>query len=232
MVYLISIAFLVFSFQGEIPSSAANPCEELDKEERFNRAGIHIQNIKSSGVVVVLESNRRKMEVLEREVDIVDEEKNSKKSRSKKKLENLQEKTNERAQSMMMGFEDHYDFSEVFFIWDFDIPHLRSRPDSSLLLNRDLEYFPTTDFSGDGDLYFIMRGRVDQGTGSGLEAYIVKDRNLNYLCRPFPYYVGRNDNWFINALFSIFDPNLYGEREAAKIAQMFQKKFEDFSEDI
>lgn len=189
-----------------------------------------IDRLKENGLVISLVSNRRQLEHLRSIIAQPENQTERSLARNQKKYEELKDKTEQTAKNAIAAFTENYDFSPVYFIWDYDIPTLWLRPDSNIFVNPKLEFYAEPQFNARGeDLFVLYRGRVDAARGSGIEAWIVRNSKFNYLCRPFPYYVGRNDNWFINALLSVFHPDLYQERDLMRVAEMFEERFKSFT---
>nr|MBS0037921.1 hypothetical protein [Saprospiraceae bacterium] len=206
-------------------------CAELSRSDRVEWAGIWIEKIKDHGIIVVLESNRRKMEFLENALENPENLSSQQKRSHRKELDQLREKTAKKGEQMIAGFAENYTFSKVHFIWDHDIPHLIARPDTNLLLDPSMQYMKKSHFEHPNELYFLVRGRVDPATGSGIQAFLVRNVDFNPLCRPFPFYVARNENFIVNVLLSIFNPDLYGERSGSKVAEDLDNKFHRFRGD-
>lgn len=210
-------------------NAQVHPCEELSIEERREMAVEWIDRLEENGLIISLVSNRRQLDHLRSLLAQPGNQSERNIARSQKKYEELKEKTEETAKNAIAAFAKNYDFSPVYFIWDYDIPTLWQRPDSNIFVNSELEFYAEPQFYGKAEKLFVLyRGRVEAARGSGIEAWIVRNHQYNYLCRPFPYFVGRNNNWFINALLSVFHPDLYQERDLMRVAEMFQERFESF----
>ena len=224
------VILVTLTFQSLPGALASDPCDELTRDERRALAVQWIDQLAENGMIIVLESNRRQIEYLSSLVDNSAQRTDRQIKRDQEKLKELEYSTRKRALNSMKAFEDHFDFAKVFFIWDYNLPHVRSNPDTALFLDRDLELNTEISLHSTDDVFFLVGGRVPQSRGSGLEAYMVGNQEYRYLCPPFPYYVGRNNNWFLNALISVFIPDAYDERSLIRIAELFQENFKNFTD--
>lgn len=203
-------------------------CADLPRRDRVELANSWIDQLHDHGLIVVLESNRNKITFLEKTLQNPGDLSPQQKRSHRKDLEKLKEKTEYKGLQMISGFSENYSFSQVHFLWDHDIPHLISQPDAPLLLDDSLQYIQNSKFENPDELFFLIRGRVDPANGSGIEAFLVRNTHFNPLCRPFPFYVARNENFFVNVLLSIFNPDLYGERSSSKVAEDLDSNFNKF----
>ncbi len=209
---------------------AVDPCDTLSRDDRRAMAVEWIDQLSKNGMVIILESNRRQIEHLENNLENAGEREDRRTRQDRKRLEEIQTLTRERSLSFMQAFDKHFDFADVYYTWDFNLPHLRNNPDTALLLDDHLDYSPEIRLKNTDEVFFMVSGSVPQSRGSGLDAFMIRNVEYRYLCPPFPYYLARNDNWFLNALASIFFPDAYGERSHERVAEIFQERFKNFKD--
>lgn len=228
MIIRILTVLLIFSLLEE--GNAQNAiCNEWSLQERRELARNWKAELAESGLVVVMESNRRKMDYLQSQLEGNQELSKKRKVKITEDLEKLRTETLKKAEKTIEGFRKNFDFSEVFFIWDYNIRAILNQADTAVLLTDDLDYLDLSPFQSSDEIFFLIRGRADRNSGrSGMQGFLIRNRALNPLCAPFPYFLSRNENNFFNVIFSIFKPDLYGEREMSQVAERFNSRLHAF----
>jgi len=223
LLLLLTVTYLAdYSAQSDI-------CNEWTLQERREMAVEWRDAIAESGLVVVMESNNRQINYLETQLNANQIKSEKRKNKLRKELEELRAETISKAEETIVAFNENFDFSAVYFIWDNDMRYILRQSDTAVFLADDLTYLDSSPYQAADEIYFLIRGRADRSSGrSGMEGFIIRNKELNPLCTPFPYFLSRNDNNFFNAIFSIFSPDLYGEREMSQVAERFNRRLHGF----
>ena len=229
MIKLTFIALILFGlfYQGNTQSEI---CNDWTLQERRELAAEWINEIAASGIVVVMESRSRQISYLESQLKKTKNDKSERsKKRTQKQLDELTAKALDKAEETIEAFNEHFEFSDIYFIWDHDMRHVLNQSDTALFLANDLTYLDNSPFEATNEVYFLIRGRADRSSGrSGMEGFLIRNKELNPLCAPFPFFLARNQNNFFNVIFSIFNPDLYSERPMSQVAEMFNSRLKDF----
>ncbi|TVQ49013.1 MAG: hypothetical protein EA362_05115 [Saprospirales bacterium] len=229
MIRLAFIAIVIFGIFTE-GNTQSEICNEWTLEERRELAVKWIDAIAEKGLVVVMESNSRQINYLESQLKTAKIEKSERrKKRTQKQLEELRTTTREKAEETIEAFNKYFEFSDVYFLWDYNIRDVIQQSDAAVFLADDLTYMDSSPFDATDEVYFLIRGRADRSSGrSGMEGFLIRNKELNPLCTPFPFFLARNQNNFFNAIFSIFSPELYTERPMNQVADRFNSRLKGF----
>lgn len=229
MMKLTFIALIFFGFFAE--GIAQNEiCNEWTLQERREMAVEWIDAIATSGLVVVMESNSRQITYLETQLKAAKNDESERRiKRTQKQLEELRKKALDKAEETIEAFNEHFEFSDVYYVWDHDMRHVLNQSDTAVFLADDLTYLDNSPFEANDEVYFLIRGRADRSSGrSGMEGFLIRNKELNPLCTPFPFFLARNQNNFFNVIFSIFQPDLYSERPMSQVAERFNSSLKDY----
>lgn len=143
-----------------------------------------IHDLKNGVLVVIVPSYHKKIKVLEKAVRNP-KTKASKKKRNKKLIAAAKKDRQKVLDQLYEGFSVNYDFSEVAFIHDTATVHIIKKGIKTDLFLKDERHIDL----GDKPLFFLRYGYTDRATTTGIEAWIIADRQLQDLQKPFPYYV-------------------------------------------
>ena len=161
------------------------------KEEKISTGDLareRIHQLKKGTVVVRLRSFRKKLEQLQTLSESGDLPEGQRKN-LKEKYESTLADRDDFNRRFMKSFIDHYNFSEIRFAYDTSFQGLAELDYSKIsLIGEDL--LPDESIQIDKFPVFVLGyGNTDPSRTSGIESWIVHDKYMNPLSRPFPYYV-------------------------------------------
>jgi hypothetical protein len=90
---------------------------------------------------------------------------------------------------MYVAFKAAYKFSPVYFFYNTDSDKVRRGEFDGILLNERL--FPDSTIKINPSYYYIAE--MDNTPGTGMYALVIKNKDFEFLEKPFPYYVKRFD---------------------------------------
>lgn len=199
--------------------------QELTKVERTEKAKQAIEDLEGGTLVLRLKSKNNKISKLEELMaspTIKDETKN----KLRKELENTIDERNRYNLSLTNAFEEHYKFSDIYYIYDTASLSLKKGARSGIFLNKNLELDPSISIP-DGTFFVIRTGTTDSSTTTGVEALVIMDQNLKDLVRPFPYYVRVNS---ISRLFTrVFNHKKLVRKDSNEIVQKLERNLRKYA---
>ena len=214
-------SILMFSLSlSNLTAQSARAAQEA-REERARQA---INKLKNGYLLVRLPSKHNKLSELERlsksmELDAA----------TKKKLRQRYDETiadrDAFNKNMMAAFNEHYQFSEVFFFYDTSSLAIKSGQLGKVFLDEALQ--PTIDLPEPDKSFLVLRsGTTDPSVTSGIEAMVVMDAHFVDLERPFPYYIKLKSLGHI--LEALFAPKKRVIKSATSIAKELDAKLNRF----
>ena len=153
---------------------------------RKEKAAQQIFKLKESVLIVRLPSHHNKIEAFE---NLISETDISGKSRQSliESLENTRSERDQFAQETMAAAQRYFSFTKVLFMYDSAQVGLTKGMKSGIFLNDQLKIDPSISLKV--DTFFILRfGFPGHESTNHITSWIVSDRDLNDLQRPFPYY--------------------------------------------
>ncbi len=138
----------------------------------------------------------------------------------RKKLIKYKDKREKMKRDCIDGFQDNYDFSEVYFIADTSMStFLATYDEEHLLKGNSLASYDRK------KLFFCIKGNTSQYSNGHKAAWLIMDYRMKPLPDRFPYYVGERN--VVQSLFSIFTSIFGGtyQRSMAEIATKFNEQF-------
>ena len=165
---------------------AQSPCDSLLNKELYEKAYNHALSIHEQVLAVRLHSHRRKLDKLE-ELSTSADVSAEKKVKLSEQIKEVKEERDLYAKTIITSFKNHYNFSEVIFYWDKD-HEVIGDPDSKVWLDEELK----GNANSLGHEYiaaFLCEGLSPE---TGLQAFVLKDRNMDDVCQPMPQYLKKN----------------------------------------
>lgn len=161
--------------------------QPLSREEALKAAESNIKALRDGVLVVRLESEAKKVAALEKMLDQEDLSA-SQKSRAKEQIEETIKQRDAINKGLVEGFREHYDFSEVYFVYDTSFAAVVGGLSSGFFLNDSLEIQPSIELPG-GTFFTARFGNSDAASTTRLEdSLILMDAKGDDLQDPFPYY--------------------------------------------
>ena len=153
---------------------------------RVTKANQDIQDLKSGALIVRLATEHRKISKLQ-ELLAVENVSSSQKARIEEQIARTIETRDAQNFGLVAGFRNHYNFSEVYFIYDTAFHYLAQDLGAGHLLSDKLE--PDPSIRVEQPVYLVRFGSSNATTTTRLEdSLIVMDEEGNDLSDPFPYY--------------------------------------------
>lgn len=209
MRYFISFWSFLFIIGLFIPQEAL-------AQKRVKRDSI-LQTFKEGTLIVRLKSNAKKLKQIDQ---LLESERVSDKQKK-----NLQKRKEEMIASQVPfnldlanAFDSLYTFSAVRFMYDKDLPKLKSGDHSDIFLDKNLN--PVTNPAPvNGEIFFFGEGN-NANSGNSMDGILVMDSNSDQMPGWFPnFYRAKSGFKSFMGLFSKGD-NIY--RPAAGIVERFQ----------
>ena len=167
--------------------------DEYSRTEAVESAERHIVKLKNGILLVRLPSNARKIEAIQTMLDTADLDQKDQ-EKLVKLLETTMAETEDFNSTVIEGFSERYDFSDVGYFYDSDSRLIKSgekRPfDSDLKTPKSIDTEAT---------WYILS--IGNTPGMSIKGYVVLDTNLDPLPRPFPATVTRGG---FNAIVELF----------------------------
>lgn len=186
MLCLLILPFSIFAQGEETPLIKTKKFRKLELKRALDQA----EKLAEGVLVVRLTSNSRKIKALE---NLVRSHPDAK--RHSKLLKKTKEKTLELQEKTVAAYLSYYNFSEVYFIMDFDIKKLLKGTKKGVFTNRLLQKDTTIDITG-RDFFFSYVGNPSAGTNT--RSLLITDSRNQLVTKPFPFSV-----LFANALDKI-----------------------------
>jgi len=206
---------IVFTFVFINLSIAQDKESKGTSKEKIAIAEKAIKDLKEGILIVRLKSKHSKISKLQSLSSSKDVD-NATKARIKNTLKREIEERNTLNNQIVKGFEEFYYFSTVYFMYDTSSISLKNGVQEGIFLNNNLEVDPTIKLNNKP--FFVLRyGTTDLNNTSGIEAWVVMNKQLEDMERPFPYHAALKgiDN-FKQLLREAFDPRTKAERKALK----------------
>lgn len=187
------------------------------------RAEAALQALKKGGLVVRLQSNRKKIEALEsalaRRIPF-----DKDRARLEKRLSDTRAETLASNQVIAAAFKAYLTIAPVYFTYDYV---LFSGEPPSLLMDASLAPLDTSPLVG--DQWLALRfGALDVATTSGAEAMILQDAYLKDLAPPFPY--GHKLTNFGFVLNKVLDPDKAFIRNMRRVVIKLDRRLERYED--
>lgn len=162
----------------------AQTSENRTSKEQIERSQKAIRKIKEGTIVVVLPSNANKIKELTKIVKSNNISKNQK-LRLKNELFETVARTDRQNKYLLDFFIEHYDFSNLRFVYDTSIVEIKNGVTKDVFVNKNLLIDEKIELNSSiGG--FIRIGRANQ-QGTGILSLLVCDRDNKVLDSPFPY---------------------------------------------
>lgn len=162
--------------------------DTLGFEQRKEWGKQAITDLKDGVLVVRLQTGSSKIAALDRLIgssSLTDAERQRFEGQKKNHLEDLR-KQNE---MLVTAFQAKYNFSQLLFVPDTSVQHLKNGERSSLFYGGNLEIDPS--ISLDGDNFFVVyHGLSSSSRTSGVQGIVVQNNELVELVEPFPFFTG------------------------------------------
>lgn len=195
---------LFFLFIGDMQAQYDADKDSYGKSysERVEIASSAIRDIKDGVLIMRLSSEKRKIEELDKLIANPDVDENK-----RSRLLNLKEKTFEENMAynsaMYEGFNNHFDFAEVLFLYDTSMHKLLNGEQSGYFLNNKLEV--DSSISLENRSFRVARYGRTFNTKTNAKFFFVMDKNMNDLSLPFPNGMGLTffERLFVRPVFWI-----------------------------
>ncbi|MEN0003751.1 MAG: hypothetical protein AAF798_06395 [Bacteroidota bacterium] len=170
------------------------------KEKRRELARVQINELKAGTLVVRIPSDARKIYATQKllESETLSE---SARERLENQLAETTEESNERANAIMAAFRNEFNFTKVFFMYDYSMKPLLAGEREGLFLAEAQKVDPDLRL-GEQPFFVLRLGKAElQGEGR-LDALVFMDAEGKDLYKPFPYYLKLNTvTYLIDQLF-------------------------------
>ena len=178
----------------------------ITQKENRDQAYHHLQKLEEGVLIVVLKTDYRKKEELQR---ILDNDSSSKKTKkkAKKRLEKSNQERSVLHEELISAFHQTYTFSAFRCIYDADLGDFKSGK-RGLFINENLEKDPSILLEEKLPFYYAHEEYTKSSDGVRVLSYIIFDEERNRLPPPFPS-VKITDLGPAMLLRSVFDKNEY-----------------------
>lgn len=162
----------------------------------LTKPAVMVQKIKEDGLIIVIPSDKKKTDEIQRLIDS-DEVKEKTKANLRKKLASALRRTELTARSIDAWFDSIYHFSPAYTCYDYQLKNVQN---DTLQLIDNLNDQPFLILKNTAT--FLVNGRIKHSTSTGIESWIFRDRNMEAIPRPFPNSVSlRSIKMFFRGLF-------------------------------
>lgn len=136
----------------------------------------HISNLKKGALLVSLKSKKNTIKAFEAKG-------------LNERAEMLREEQTLKNKEIINAFNEKYDFSDVYYFYDFDSRAVKEGDLKGVMLNEELE--KDDGIVPESGSYYIARvGNVYSETfQDDISGIVIMDRNMEQLEKPFPFYV-------------------------------------------
>ncbi|MEM1319150.1 MAG: hypothetical protein AAGG75_02775 [Bacteroidota bacterium] len=214
---------------GSMNSLQAQSTEEasLSYYKQLELAYESIGELKEGALVVVLRSYNRKIKEMNRLLKSSSVSGTDKARLQQQLRETIAERDADNRE-FLQAFQNNYDFSKCFVMYDTAAAQLKSGVTAGYLLDNNLKPDPSISLE-ELSIYVVRVGSLDASTTSGFEALIVADNNFDNLEKPFPYFVRlRGIGSLIN---KIFDSKKSHRKQATDLVIKLNEAFWKFYEE-
>ncbi len=202
--------------------------QELSRSERKAAAKEAIKTLKDGTLVLRLKSKNNKITAIEKLLSSKDLNEATR-NRLRKNLKSTIEQRNKYNVSLTQAFENHYSFSNIYYMYDTASVSLKRGVTSGIFLDNSLELDPAIKIP-DGDFFVIKTGTTDSSSTTGVEALVIMDKNLKDLERPFPYYVRINS---IGRLFTrIFNHRNLVKKDSKQVVMKLERNLRSYNGEL
>ncbi len=195
-------------------------CQVISDKPESQRAYQAIQELKNGVLILRLNSEKEKLEKIEIMIQSTTLE-----AKDRARLERISKETiwvrDQQNTALVKAFRKFYSFSDVLFLFDFNVPELKSPGSKPLFLNDLLETDSSKNLA-DRPYYIVSFGRrLNSPTASEVEGLLVVDKNIVEMEKPFPF--------FVNQVKSLFQPP-HSESYYQKLLTKFNRALSRFYE--
>ncbi len=174
----------------------------------------HIEALKDGVLIVRLNSNRKKMDVL---ASLAEKDSPNKKS-YQEKLDKTRYETETFNKQLAQAFKQNYVFSKVVYIYDFQVPDLKKTQTIEVI--SDIE---------SGEKYFLESNSIDwyllsddNTYNPGPESYRLFDSKMEQMPKGFPGQWRKNDFWHV--IIGIFNHKKSKHRDMDLMLQSWNRE--------